>query len=86
MTAVTLLYADFDKPPQPSGRQCFFCKRDLSFTPEADGPISQPSIPPSVAVFPCGHYFHTRCLEIVTPPEKTTDPPCILCDLDENAS
>ncbi|KAJ0007411.1 hypothetical protein Pint_30384 [Pistacia integerrima] len=76
---------DLDKPPQPSGRGCFFCKRDLSFTPEADGPISQPSIPPSVGVLPCGHYFHSRCLEIVTPPEKSTDP-CILCDLDENAS
>ncbi|KAJ0076090.1 hypothetical protein Patl1_34819 [Pistacia atlantica] len=77
---------DLDKPPQPSGRGCFFCKRDLSFTPEADGPISQPSIPPSVGVLPCGHYFHSCCLEIVTPPEKSTDPPCIICDLHENAS
>ncbi|KAJ0074722.1 hypothetical protein Patl1_34797 [Pistacia atlantica] len=67
--AITLLYADFDKPLQPSGRECLFSKRDLSFTLEANGPISQPSIPPSVAVLPCGHYFHTRCLE------KSTDPP-----------
>ncbi|KAJ0076091.1 hypothetical protein Patl1_34814 [Pistacia atlantica] len=72
---------DFDKPPQRSGRECFFCKRDLSFTPEADGPISQPSIPPSVAVLPCGHYFHTRYLEIVNPHEKSIDPLCILCEL-----
>ncbi|KAJ0053080.1 hypothetical protein Pint_03558 [Pistacia integerrima] len=41
---------DFDKPLQPSGRECLFCKRDLSFTLEANGLISQPSIPPSVAV------------------------------------
>ncbi|XP_031264394.1 uncharacterized protein LOC116122716 isoform X2 [Pistacia vera] len=55
---------DFNEPPQRSGTECFFCKRDLSFTPEADCPISQPSIPPSVAVLPCGHYFHIRCLKI----------------------
>ncbi|XP_044485523.1 uncharacterized protein LOC123211064 isoform X3 [Mangifera indica] len=77
---------DFDKPPEPSGRKCFLCKRDLSFTPATDGPVSQPRLPPSVAVLPCGHYFHACCLEIVTPPEKSTDPPCIVCDLDENAS
>lgn len=79
-------FEDFDKPSEPSGRKCFLCKRDLSFTPATDGPVSQPRLPPSVAVLPCGHYFHARCLEIVTPPEKSTDPPCIVCDLDENAS
>ncbi|KAG8656139.1 hypothetical protein MANES_04G100800v8 [Manihot esculenta] len=65
------------RTPQPSGRQCHICKRDLSFTPE--GPIYQPEKPITAAVLPCGHHFHDSCLQRITPLNQAHDPPCIPC-------
>ncbi|KAJ1428464.1 Zinc finger, RING-type [Sesbania bispinosa] len=67
--------------PEPIGYKCLLCKRDLSFEPE--GPISQPSVPPAVAVLSCGHTFHEYCLERITPDDQYKDPPCIPCALGE---
>ncbi|KAH7856862.1 hypothetical protein Vadar_006355 [Vaccinium darrowii] len=66
-----------DGLPQPIGQKCMLCKRDLSFTPE--GSVHQPTVPPSVAVLPCGHTFHNHCLETITPEDQSKDPPCIPC-------
>ncbi|GAB4850568.1 hypothetical protein Ancab_029876 [Ancistrocladus abbreviatus] len=63
--------------PQPIGIKCLLCKRDLSYTSE--GPVSQPSIPPVVAVLPCGHTFHDQCLLRITAENQSKDPPCIPC-------
>ncbi|XP_057465169.1 uncharacterized protein LOC130754905 isoform X2 [Actinidia eriantha] len=70
-------WKDFDGLPQPIGRKCFLCKRDLSFTPE--GPVHQPTMPPAVAVLPCGHTFHDHCLQLITPEDQSKNPPCIPC-------
>lgn len=69
---------------QPLGHKCLICNRDLSFTPE--GPVSQPSMPPTVAVLPCGHTFHDHCLQRITPEDQAKDPPCIPCAIGEEAS
>ncbi|XP_058195775.1 uncharacterized protein LOC131312063 isoform X2 [Rhododendron vialii] len=70
-----------DGLPQPIGQKCMLCKRDLSFTPE--GPVHQPTVPPSVAVLPCGHTFHDNCLQTITPEDQSKDPPCIPCAIGE---
>nr|GMC77818.1 Mediator of RNA polymerase II transcription subunit 1 like [Ipomoea batatas] len=70
-----------DGPPKPSGHKCLLCKRDVAFSP--DGPVHQPSIPPAVAVLPCGHVFHDHCLHIITPENQSHDPPCIPCAIGE---
>ncbi|KAF7123551.1 hypothetical protein RHSIM_Rhsim12G0185500 [Rhododendron simsii] len=79
------LYPDLsislDGLPQPIGQKCMLCKRDLSFTPE--GPVHQPTVPPSVAVLPCGHTFHDNCLQTITPEDQSKDPPCIPCAIGE---
>ncbi|KAF9614317.1 hypothetical protein IFM89_018070 [Coptis chinensis] len=62
---------------QSSGENCHLCKRDLTFTPT--GPVTQPSVPPAVAVLPCGHTFHDECLQLITPADLSKDPPCIPC-------
>ncbi|KAK3011867.1 hypothetical protein RJ639_010528 [Escallonia herrerae] len=70
-----------DGPPQPTGQKCSICKRDLSFT--AEGLLDQPSVPPSVAVLPCGHTFHDQCLNRITPEDQSKNPPCIPCAIGE---
>ncbi|KAF2301552.1 hypothetical protein GH714_025765 [Hevea brasiliensis] len=70
-----------NKTPQPSGKRCHICKRDLSFTPE--GPIYQPEKPITVAVLPCGHHFHDSCLQRITPLNQAQDPPCIPCAMSD---
>lgn len=62
---------------KPLGHQCFLCRRDLLFTPE--GPISQPRLPPTAAVLPCGHTFHDHCLQKITSEEQAKDPTCFAC-------
>ncbi|KAK3029371.1 hypothetical protein RJ639_037894 [Escallonia herrerae] len=70
-----------DGPPQPTGQRCLICKRDLSFT--AEGLLDQPSVPPAVAVLPCGHTFHDQCLNRITPEDQSKNPPCIPCAIGE---
>ncbi|XP_057474625.1 uncharacterized protein LOC130762798 isoform X2 [Actinidia eriantha] len=74
-------WKDFDGLPQPIGQKCLLCKRDLSFTPE--GPVHQPTVPPPVAVLPCGHTFHDHCLQLITPEDQSKNPPCIPCAIDD---
>ncbi|CAN4088603.1 unnamed protein product [Withania somnifera] len=71
----------FEEPAQPVGEKCLLCKRDVAFNPE--GPFSQPSVPPPVAVLPCGHVFHDHCLQLITPQDQSKNPPCIPCALGE---
>ncbi|KAA8540563.1 hypothetical protein F0562_024518 [Nyssa sinensis] len=71
----------FDGTPQPTGQKCLLCKRDLSFKPE--GPVYQPTVPPAVAVLPCGHTFHDHCLQNITPEDQSKNPPCIPCAVGE---
>ncbi|KAL6996751.1 hypothetical protein U1Q18_006879 [Sarracenia purpurea var. burkii] len=66
---------------QPTGEKCMLCKRDLSYTSE--GPVYQPTVPPAVAVLPCGHTFHDHCLQLITPKDQSKDPPCIPCVIGE---
>ncbi|PWA48592.1 Zinc finger, RING/FYVE/PHD-type [Artemisia annua] len=68
--------------PKLSGYKCLLCKRDLALTSE--GAVFQPSVPPPVAVLPCGHTFHDQCLENITPKDQAKDPPCIPCAIGEN--
>ncbi|XP_041990686.1 uncharacterized protein LOC121741828 isoform X1 [Salvia splendens] len=67
----------FEEPLEPTGQRCLLCKRDLSFT--AEGLMYQPTAPPPVAVLPCGHTFHDRCLQLITPEDQLKIPPCIPC-------
>ncbi|KAI7986150.1 hypothetical protein LOK49_LG14G01442 [Camellia lanceoleosa] len=74
-------WQDSEGLPQPTGQKCMLCKRDLSFTPE--GPVYQPAVSPPVAVLPCGHTFHDRCLQLITPEDQSKNPPCIPCAIGE---
>ncbi|KAF3450997.1 hypothetical protein FNV43_RR07086 [Rhamnella rubrinervis] len=81
---IHLKWKGFDEASQPIGQNCFLCKRDISFTPE--GPVSLPTVPPQVAVLPCGHAFHDHCLQLITPPDHLENPPCIPCAVGELAA
>uniref|UniRef100_A0A5B7C1A5 RING-type domain-containing protein n=1 Tax=Davidia involucrata TaxID=16924 RepID=A0A5B7C1A5_DAVIN len=81
VTVRRLWFAGFDGTPQTTGQKCLLCKRDLSFKPE--GPVYQPTVPPPVAVLPCGHTFHDHCLQIITPEDQSKNPPCIPCAIGE---
>ncbi|OMO73973.1 hypothetical protein COLO4_26771 [Corchorus olitorius] len=69
---------------QLSGYNCLLCKRNLSYTPAPEGPVTQPAIPPPVAVLACGHCFHDVCLNQMTPKDEADNPPCIACAIGEN--
>ncbi|OVA09791.1 zinc finger protein [Macleaya cordata] len=71
---------DSTESSQTIDENCALCKRNLTFAPDP-APVSQPSIPPEVAVLPCGHTFHDECLQRITPPDQSKDPPCIPCAL-----
>ncbi|PIA45954.1 hypothetical protein AQUCO_01600301v1 [Aquilegia coerulea] len=76
----TVHHLKFEDPTvfcKSSGEKCHICKRDLTFTSE--GPVTQPPIPPAVAVLHCGHTFHDECLQRITPEDQLKDPPCIPC-------
>ncbi|XP_030491948.2 uncharacterized protein LOC115707970 [Cannabis sativa] len=61
------------------GHKCFICQRDLSLS--ADGSAFRSNLLPPSAILPCGHTFHDHCLELNTPPDQATNPPCILCTI-----
>ncbi|OMO85613.1 hypothetical protein CCACVL1_10080 [Corchorus capsularis] len=69
---------------QLSGYNCLLCKRNLSYTPAPERPVSQPAIPPPVAVLACGHCFHDVCLNQMTAKDVVDNPPCIACAISEN--
>ncbi|KAI3990603.1 hypothetical protein MKX01_022903, partial [Papaver californicum] len=56
---------------------CGIWKRNLVYA--AKGAYVRPSLPPAIAVLPCGHAYHDECLEGVTPLEQAKEPPCISC-------
>ncbi|KAK4780441.1 hypothetical protein SAY87_016547 [Trapa incisa] len=67
------------------GHTCYFCNRDLSLQPEDDLIIHNPQMLPVAAVLPCGHAFHSICLQRVTPSGEASNPPCIICSLGEES-
>ncbi|KAI3512736.1 hypothetical protein L1887_20055 [Cichorium endivia] len=73
---------DPDTTPPLTRYKCLLCKRDLALTSE--GAVYQPTVPPPVAVLPCGHTFHDQCLQKITPKDQAKDPPCIPCAIGEN--
>jgi hypothetical protein len=77
-----LFIAGFNETPQPIGGKCLLCKRNLSFTP--DGPFFQPTNPPAAAILPCTHTFHEHCLQLITPEDQASNPPCIPCAIGES--
>ncbi|XP_059457894.1 uncharacterized protein LOC132187563 isoform X1 [Corylus avellana] len=81
-TASHIKWKGFNQTPQPIGGKCFLCKRNLSFTP--DGPFFQPANPPAAAVLPCTHTFHEHCLQLITPEDQASNPPCIPCAIGES--
>ncbi|XP_071733417.1 uncharacterized protein [Rutidosis leptorrhynchoides] len=77
-----ITWKDPDATPKLSGYKCLLCKRDLALTSEGD--VYQPTVPPPVAVLPCGHTFHDQCLQNITPQDQAKEPPCIPCAIGEN--
>ncbi|KAJ6355320.1 hypothetical protein OIU77_005830 [Salix suchowensis] len=65
------------------GHSCFLCKNDLAHSPllteeESESELESDKLP-DVAVLPCGHAFHTLCLEQVIPEYELKDPSCFIC-------
>ncbi|KAJ6296109.1 hypothetical protein OIU78_024030 [Salix suchowensis] len=67
------------------GHSCFLCKNDLAHSPllteeesESESELESDKLP-DVAVLPCGHAFHTLCLEQAIPEYELKDPSCFIC-------
>uniref|UniRef100_A0A6N2M4Y6 RING-type domain-containing protein n=1 Tax=Salix viminalis TaxID=40686 RepID=A0A6N2M4Y6_SALVM len=67
------------------GHSCFLCKNDLAHSPllteeesESESELESDKLP-DVAVLPCGHAFHTLCLEQVISEYELKDPSCLIC-------
>lgn len=67
------------------GHSCFLCKNDLAHSPllteeesESESELESDKLP-DVAVLPCGHAFHTLCLEQVISEYELKDPSCFIC-------
>ncbi|KAK3003050.1 hypothetical protein RJ639_019815 [Escallonia herrerae] len=75
----------FDQECEPVGQNCPLCYKDLSAGPNPLSYESEyeegyaPSRLPVVSVLPCGHTFHSECLELALTKEQSSDPPCFLC-------
>ncbi|KAA8535423.1 hypothetical protein F0562_030436 [Nyssa sinensis] len=73
----------FDELCEPIGQNCFLCEEDLSYAPSDDefecyDVFDHPNLP-EVAVLPCGHALHGKCLQFIPPEGQSTEPPCLLC-------
>ncbi|XP_057968027.1 uncharacterized protein LOC131157709 isoform X2 [Malania oleifera] len=75
-----------NKTGQAVGHKCYLCDWDVACAPEGhDHDHHQncdhefESILPEVSVLPCGHIFHSNCLQAATPREQSRDPPCYFC-------
>ncbi|KAJ7979577.1 Zinc finger, RING-type protein [Quillaja saponaria] len=66
-----------DLKVQPLGWTCQLCEKDLAYSPI--GVQSKYSFLPEVTVLPCGHAFHSTCLQLAIPEDQFRDPPCIIC-------
>ncbi|KAK2984097.1 hypothetical protein RJ640_017716 [Escallonia rubra] len=75
----------FDEEREPVDQNCPICDKDLSAGPN---PLSYESEYEEdyapfrltvVSILPCGHTFHSECLELALPEEQSNDPPCFLC-------
>ncbi|XP_062090011.1 uncharacterized protein LOC133796494 isoform X2 [Humulus lupulus] len=71
-----------DETSKRIGHKCFICKRDLSLS--ADGSVFRSNLLVPSAILPCGHTFHDHCLQLNTPPDQATNPPCIHCSKRES--
>lgn len=73
--------AGFAKSRAESGESCCICHLDLAASALYSEAFKDgfSNILPEVAVLPCGHVFHAKCLEFHTPVEQSRDPPCTIC-------
>ncbi|XP_057510510.1 uncharacterized protein LOC130792896 [Actinidia eriantha] len=74
----------FDGSSEFIGQNCHLCLEDLSYSPMDDefehhNLIDEPSNLPEVSILPCGHAFHSLCLQLITAEEQSRDPPCHIC-------
>uniref|UniRef100_A0A5B7BCX8 RING-type domain-containing protein n=1 Tax=Davidia involucrata TaxID=16924 RepID=A0A5B7BCX8_DAVIN len=73
----------FDELCEPVGQNCHLCEEDLSYVLTDDESeyydVFDPPNLPDVAVLPCGHAFHVKCLQLIIPEEQSSDHPCYLC-------
>ncbi|KAF9680626.1 hypothetical protein SADUNF_Sadunf06G0141200 [Salix dunnii] len=63
------------------GHECFLCENDLALSPlpiDEESELESDKLP-DVAVLPCGHTFHTMCLQQAVPEDHLKDPPCFIC-------
>ncbi|KAJ6330775.1 hypothetical protein OIU76_009383 [Salix suchowensis] len=62
------------------GHNCFLCENDLALSPlPIEEEEEESDKLPDVAVLPCGHTFHTLCLQQAAPEDQLKDPPCFIC-------
>ncbi|CAN0912195.1 hypothetical protein LINGRAHAP2_LOCUS27244 [Linum grandiflorum] len=63
------------------GQECLLCEKDLSYAPLPPEMDMGTYNFPEAAVLPCGHVFHTICLEsaFAGAPGRSVEPTCFLC-------
>ncbi|KAK9275362.1 hypothetical protein L1049_022626 [Liquidambar formosana] len=73
----------FDESCQTVGANCHLCNQDLATAPTDYGSEGyyefELSNLPNVDVLPCGHSFHSECLQLNTPEDQSRDPLCAIC-------
>lgn len=74
--------AGFAELIEPVGEICQLCDRDFAYAPndyDSDTEYESALLNlPSVSILPCGHAYHSECLQLGTP-EKSRDPLCPIC-------